>query len=72
MAIEAFHVFDNLPHVVTGVGLVYLSDILWIDSVKLQDVVVDTHQGVVHLWTMNHGGVGEYADLGLRTVAVAQ
>ena len=69
---EAFHVFDDLLDIVVAGGAIYLINIGGVHGVELQDVVVDTHQGVVHLWTVNHCGVAEHADLGIGTVLVAQ
>ena len=72
VSIEGFHAVDDGVDVVMGVGTVNLINICGVDGVEFQDVVVDQHQGVVNLLAMDHGGIREHTNLGLRTVFVAQ
>ncbi len=52
--------------------MVYLFNIGGVYGVQFQDVVVDAHQSIVHLWTVYHGGIAEYADFCSWTILVAQ
>ena len=72
MAAEGLHAVNNLTDVVGATGLVHLIYIYRVDGVELQDIVVHAHQGVVHLLTVDHGGIAQHGNLRLRTVAVAQ
>ena len=72
MAVEGLEALDDACHIVGAVGVVYLINIRGIDGVEFQDIVVHTHQGVVHRLAVDHGRVAEYRHLGLRTILVAQ
>ena len=72
VAVEGLHPFDDCLDVVGAVRVIHLINIYRIDGVELQYVVIDAHESIVNLLAMDHGGVAEYGDLGLRTVLVAQ
>ena len=62
---------DDQIDIVSTVRMIYLINISGIDGVEFQDVVIHLHEGIMYLRTVDHRGVAEYGDLGLRTVLVA-
>ncbi len=72
MSLEGLQTVDDEIHVVGAVGMVHLHDVVRVDGVELQDVVVHSHEGVVHLLAVDHGGIAQHGDLRLGTVVVAQ
>ena len=72
VTMEGLEIVDNLTDIIVAYRAVNKADVVGIDGVELQDVVVNTHQGIVDLWAMSHRGIAEYADLCIRTVLVAQ
>ena len=59
-------------NVVCGDRLVDKLDIGSVDSVKLEDVVVYKHEGIVHCGTIGARSVGEHGNLGRWRKFVAQ
>ena len=57
MPLEFFHAFNDSIYVIGAVRTIYLVNILGVYRVELQDVVIDTHQRIVYLLTMDERGV---------------
>ena len=72
VTLKSLQMLDDLKDVVAALRTVDLTDIGRRNGVELLNVVVDTHQGVVHLLAMNKRGIAEHADFGLWAVVVAQ
>ena len=72
MSVKSLHALDNLVNIIGTCRTVHLINIGGVYGVEFQNVIVHAQQSIVHLWTVNHGGVAEHADLCLRTVLVAQ
>ena len=63
---------DLMLNVVCGDRLVDKLDIAGVDSVKLEDVVVYKHEGIVHRGAIGTRSVGEHGNLGRWRKFVAQ
>ena len=73
VTLEALESFDDLIYLIPfAFGAIHLINIYGVDGVELLDVVVNLHQGIMDFGTVDEGGIGEHADLGIREILVAQ
>ena len=73
MTTEPFQILYDLLDIVGGLcGAVYAADIVGVDSVELEDVVVNFQQRLAHLLTSGKGGVAQHADFRIGAPFVAQ
>ena len=69
---EGLEAVDDEMDIIGAVGMIYLINIGGINGVELQDVIIDLHQGIVYLGTVDHCAVAEYGDLCLWTILITQ
>ena len=72
VAVERAQPLDDVVHAIVGAyGAVHLSYIVDVHGVELKDVVVNHHQRVMNLWSVNERRVAEHRHFGFRKIFVS-